>query len=57
MEFKILRLKQLSFIYKVPRIKKKRREIGNAGCKAAPYSPKSSNFINTKSSAILQVLE
>jgi hypothetical protein len=37
MEFKILRLKlQLSFIYKVPKNKKeKKREIGNAGCKAA----------------------
>jgi hypothetical protein len=51
MEFKILRLKlQLSLYIKKQRIK--RREIGNAGCRAAPYSPKSSNFINTKSNAI-----
>jgi hypothetical protein len=53
MEFKILRLKlQLSFIYKVPKNKRKRREIGMPVARAAPYSPKSSNFINTKSSAI-----
>jgi hypothetical protein len=52
MEFKILRLKlQLSFIYKVPKNKKKRREI-EMPLQHCSIAPKSSNFINTKSNAI-----